>query len=67
MPEILQSCCSVCSTAQLMLSLKFSFSIHLEIEIHMFVPGTEPFLSDIRDLRNKLFKQAELGGPRSVI
>ena len=43
---------SVCFTAQLMLNLGFSFSIHLKIEIHMFVPSTQAFLSDIREPRN---------------
>ena len=51
----ISECCTVCSTAQLMLSLEFSFPIHLKIEIHVFVPSTEPFLSDIRELRNKFF------------
>ena len=47
---------SVCFTAQLMLNLGFSFSLHLKIEIHMFVPSTQAFLSDIREPRNKFFK-----------
>ena len=52
----ISECRSVCSTAQLMLSLEFSFPIHLKIEIHMFVTSTEPFLSDIRERRNKFSK-----------
>ena len=51
----ISECCCVCSTAQLMWSFKFSFPIHLKIEIHVFVPSTEPVLSDIRELRNKFF------------
>ena len=51
----LSECRCVCSTAQLMWSLEFSFPIHLKIEIHVFVPSTEPFLSDIRERRNKFF------------
>ena len=38
----ISKCHSVCSTAQLMLSLEFSFPINLKIEIHVFVPSTEP-------------------------
>ena len=52
----ISECHSVCSTAQLMLSLEFSFPIHLKIEIHTFVTSTEPFMSDVREQRNKLFK-----------
>ena len=47
---------SVCFTAQLMLNLGFSFSIYLKIEIHMFVLSTQAFLSDIRELTNRFFK-----------
>ena len=39
-----------------MMSLEFSFPIHLKIDIHMFVPSTEPFLSNIRDPRYKFVK-----------
>ena len=46
----------VCFTAQLMLNLGFSFSLHLKIEIHMFVPSTKAFLSDIREPRNNFLK-----------
>ena len=44
----ISECCSVCSTAQLMLNLESSFLIHLKIEIHMFMPNTELFLGDIK-------------------
>ena len=47
---------SACSTAQLMLSLEFSVPNHLIIGIHMFVPSTEPFLSDIREPRNRFLQ-----------
>ena len=46
----------VYSTAQLMLSEEFSFQIHLKIEIHLLVPSTEPFLSDIREPRKRFLK-----------
>ena len=46
----------VCSSAQLMLNLEFSFVIHLKIEIHMFAPNTELFLSNIREPRHEFFK-----------
>ena len=52
----ISECHSVCSTAQLMMILEFSFPVHLKIEIHMFVPSTEQFLSDIRKPRNNFFK-----------
>ena len=52
----ISECRSVCSSAQLMLSLKFLFPIHLKIEIQTCTPSTEPFLSDIRKLRNTFFK-----------
>ena len=52
----IRKCHNVCSTVQLMLSLEFSFQIQLKIEIHMFEPSTEPFLSGVREPRNKCFK-----------
>ena len=52
----ISKCHSVCFTAQLMLNSEFSILIHLKIEINMFVPSTEPFLSDIREPRNKFVK-----------
>ena len=45
----ISKCCSVCSTAQLMLNLDSSILIYLKYEIHMFVPSTELFLSDISE------------------
>ena len=52
----ISECRCVCSTAQLMWSLEFSFPIHLKIEIHVFVTSTEPFLSDFRERRKWFFK-----------
>ena len=36
-----------------------SFLIHLKIEIYLFIPSTEPLLSDFREPRNRFFRQAE--------
>ena len=52
----INECCSVCSTAQLVLNFEFSLLIHLKIEIYMLIPSTEPFLSGIREQRNKVVK-----------
>ena len=52
----ISDCCSVCPTAQLIMTLELSFLIHLKIRIHMFVASTEPFLSDIREPRHRFFK-----------
>ena len=52
----ISECCSVCSTAQLMLDLESAFLIHLKIEIHMFVPSTKIFLSDISERRRRFDK-----------
>ena len=48
--------CSVSFNAQMMLNLDYSFLINFEIEIHMFVASTEPFLMDIIETRNRSFK-----------
>ena len=52
----ISECCSVCSTVQFMLNLEFLLLVHLKVEIHMCVPSTEPSLSDIRELKNVIFK-----------
>ena len=52
----ISDCYSVYFTALFIWNLDYSFLIHLKIEIHMFVPSTEPFLSDIREQRNKCLK-----------
>ena len=52
----ISKCHSVCFTAQLMLNSEFSILIHFKIEINMFLSRTEPFLSDIREPRNKFVK-----------
>ena len=36
----------------LLWSLDYLFLIYLKIEIHLLVPSTKPYLSDIRELRN---------------
>ena len=46
----------VYSTANLMMNLQNSFLMHLKIEIHTFVPSTEPFLRNIRKPRHESFK-----------
>ena len=51
----ISECYSVCFTAHLILSLENLFIIYLKVEIHIFVPNTIPFLSDIRELRNICF------------
>ena len=45
-----------CSTGQLVLNLELLLLIHLKIDIYKFVPSTEPFLSNIRELVNKFFQ-----------
>ena len=36
--------------------LIFLLPIHLKIEIHMLMSSTDPFFSDIKELRNKFLK-----------
>ena len=42
----------ICFTVHSIWNLDYPFLIYLNIEIHMFVPSTKLFLSDIRELRN---------------
>ena len=44
--------CSVYSTAQSIMNEEFSFLIHLKIGIHMLLPSTERFTSDVREPRH---------------
>ena len=48
----ISECHSVSFTVHLIQNLKYSFLIHLKMEIHMFVPRTKPFLSNIRERKN---------------
>ena len=48
----ISECYHVCFIAHSIWSLEYSFFIHLKIETHVLVARTNPFLRDIRELRN---------------
>ena len=51
----ISACYSVWFTAYLIWNLENLFIIHSKVEIHIFIPNTIQFLSDIRKQRNISF------------